>query len=185
MNEQQHDLPALFRSEQRITLLRSILTISSCTVQQIAVKTGLSKGLVSPYLSLLEREGMLERKDRLYMLKFSPLTIAIKRLLNIDLVSHVFKKPVWASGAGMYGSWSEGTNTEESDVDLWVYCENLPSGVMVAELEREVSRSLSLEVHVLVLTGEKMASMKRSDEPFYHSFLRQSITLEGESPVAT
>ena len=181
MNER-HNLPALFRSEERITLLRMALTILACTVQQLATKTGLSKGLVSPYLALLEREGLLEKKDRTYLLKFSPITVAVKRLLNIDLVTGVFKKPAWASGIGMYGSWAEGTNMETSDIDLWVYCENLPSGTMVAELERGISRTLSAEVHVLILTHDKIAAMKRSDEPFYQSFVKQSITLDGESP---
>ena len=100
MNER-HNLPALFRSEERITLLRTALTVPACTVQQIATKTGLSKGLVSPYLALLEREGLLEKKDRTYLLKFSPITVAVKRLLNIDLVNGVFKKPASASGIGM------------------------------------------------------------------------------------
>jgi predicted nucleotidyltransferase len=71
---------------------------------------------------------------------------------------------------------------ETSDIDLWVYCENLPSGTMVAELERGISRTLSAEVHVLILTHDKIAAMKRSDEPFYLSFVKQSITLDGESP---
>ena len=82
----------------------------------------------------------------------------------------------------MYGSWAEGTNMETSDIDLWVYCENLPSGTTVAELERGISRLLSAEVHVLLLSIDKIAAMKRSDEPFYRSFVKQSITLDGESP---
>ena len=185
MNEQLHDLSALFRSGERITLLRTVLVLPACTVQQIATKTGLSKGLVSPYLVLLEHEGLLEKKDRTYLLKFSPLTVAVKHLLNIDLVSGVFKKPSWAAGIGMYGSWAEGTNTTESDIDLWVYCKTIPPGTAVAELEREISRALSAEVHVLTLNPNKIMTMKNSDEPFYRSFVRQSVTLEGESPDAT
>jgi predicted nucleotidyltransferase len=73
-------------------------------------------------------------------------------------------------------------NTEESDLDLWVYAETLPSGIMVAELERDISRKISEQVHVLVLTKEKIATMKRADEPFFRSFVKQSITLDGESP---
>ena len=185
MNERLHDLPALFRTEERITLLRAALSVPACTVQQITSKTGLSKGLVSPYLALLEREGLLEKNDRTYQLKFSPLTAAVKRLLNIDLVTAVFKRPAWASGIGMYGSWAEGMNTEESDIDLWVYAKNLPSGIIIAELEREISRKISAQVHVLLLTQEKIATMKGADEPFYRSFVKQSITLEGESPDTT
>jgi len=185
MDERHHNLPALFQSEERITLLRTVLTTPACTVQQITTKTGLSKGLISPYLALMEREGILERKGRTYMLKFSPMTVAVKRLLNIDRIAAVFIKPAWASGTGMYGSWAEGTNTEESDVDLWVFCKDLPGGVAVAGLEREISRALSAEVHLLVLTRDKITAMKGSDEPFYRSLVKQSITLEGESPDTT
>ena len=85
----------------------------------------------------------------------------------------------------MYGSWAEGTNTEESDIDLWVYVKTLPTGIMVAELERDISRALSAEVHVLVLNREKIAGMKDTDEQFYRSFVKQSITLEGDSPDTT
>ena len=148
MNEQLDDLPALFRTRERITLLRATLDVPACTVRQIASKTGLSKGLVSPYLALLEREGLLGKDKRSYQLKFSPLTIAVKRLLNLDCITSVLEKPAWASGIGMYGVWAEGTNTEESDIDLWVYAPVLPSGIMVAELEREVARKISAEVHV-------------------------------------
>ncbi len=185
MNERLHDLSALFRSEERVTLLRAVLTVPACTVQQIATKTRLSKGLVSPYLALLERRGLLERKDRTYTLKYSPITVAVKRLLNIDLVAGVFQKPAWATGVGMYGSWAGGTNTEESDIDLWVYCENSPPGTTLAEMEREISRTLSADVHILVLNPDKFAVMKKSNEPFYRSFVKQSITLDGESPDTT
>lgn len=152
---------------------------------QLASKTRLSKGLVSPYLTLLERKGLLEKNDRTYQLNFSPLTVAIKRLLNIDLITAAFKKPGWVYGIGMNGSSAEGMNTEESDIDLWVYSETMPSGIMVAELERDISRAISTEVHVLVLTREKIVTMKKADEPFYRSFVKQSITLEGDTPDTT
>jgi hypothetical protein len=184
MNEQSHDLSALFRTWQRITLLRAALNVPTCTVQQIVAKTGASKGLVSPYLALLEREGLLVRRDRTYLLNNSAMTSAVKRLLNIDLVSRVFHKPGWALGIGMYGSWADGTNTDESDLDLWAITTGQPTGIIVAEVERDVSRALSVEVHILVLSREKVTAMKKSDEPFHRSFSKQSITLEGESPDA-
>lgn len=159
--------------------------MAECTVQQIAGKTGISKGLVSPYLALLEREGLLTRQDRIYRVNTTVWSTAVKRLLNIDLVSGVFKKPTWALGIGMYGSWAEGTNTGESDLDLWIFVQDTPGSIAVAEVERVVSKALSSEVHILVLNREKIDRMKNSDEPFYRLFTRQSITLEGESPEPT
>jgi predicted nucleotidyltransferase len=185
MNDQPHDLSALFRTPERITLLSIALTQHACTVQQVAGKAGISKGLVSQYLALLEREGLLARNDdRTYRVIPSARTAAIKRILNIDRVLAFFKKPAWALGTGMYGSWAEGTNTEESDLDLWVFVKKAPAGTAVAETERTVSRALSVEVHLLVLNREKAENMKKTDEPFYRLFSRQSITLDGESPEA-
>ncbi|OPX65352.1 MULTISPECIES: nucleotidyltransferase domain-containing protein [unclassified Methanoregula] len=185
MNNQPHDLPALFRTPERVTLLSIALTRHACTVQQVAGKTGISKGLASQYLALLEREGLLARRDdRTYRVIPSARTAAIKRILNIDRVMAFFKKPAWALGIGMYGSWAEGTNTEESDLDLWVFVQEPPAGTAVAETERTVSRALSVEVHLLVITREKIDGMKKNDEPFYRLFSRQSITLDGESPEA-
>jgi len=54
MNERLHDLPALFRTKERIILLQVILSLPDCTVQKITTKSGLSKGLTSQYLALLE-----------------------------------------------------------------------------------------------------------------------------------
>jgi predicted nucleotidyltransferase len=182
MNNQSNDLSALFRTKERLALLRAALTVPACTVQQIAGKTGISKGLVSQYLALLEHHDLLTRKDRMYHANNTAWTAAVKRLLNIDLVRGVFHKPAWVLGIGMYGSWAEGTNMDESDLDLWVYIAEPPGGIAVAEVERTISRALSVEVHILVLSREKITGMKKSDEPFYRLFTRQSITLDGESP---
>lgn len=182
MNVQLHDLPALFRTKERVILLRTVLNMPACTVQQVAGKTGISKGLVSQYLSLLECEGLLARKNRTYRPAGSAWTAAVKRFLNVCLVSAAFRKPAWSPGIGMYGSWAEGTNTEESDLDLWIFVKERPTGLAVAKIERAVSQALSAEVHILILDREKIADMKKSDEPFYRLFTRQSVTLEGESP---
>jgi predicted nucleotidyltransferase len=184
MNEPPHDLSALFRTPERIALLSAALTMPACTVQQIATKTGISKGLVSQYLALLEREGLLARKDRTYSLAGSARTAAIKRLISIERVTAAFHKPAWALGTGMYGSWAEGTNTDESDLDLWIFVKDRPAGLAVAEIERAVSWALSAEVHILLLDTEKLADIRKNDEPFYRLFTRQSITLEGDSPEA-
>lgn len=86
MNEQQHshELSALFRTEERIRLLRAVLSRQTCTVHQIAIKTGLSKGLVSAYLALLDQNGLLSREGRMFICRHSALAVAIIRLLNVE-----------------------------------------------------------------------------------------------------
>ena len=164
MNERPHDLSALFRTGERITLLRAALNVPACTVQQITSKTGLSKGLVSPYLALLEREGLLKKTDRTYRLTFSPLTVAVKRLLNIDLVSAVFKKPAWASGIGMYGSWAGGMNTEESDIDLYIETTNRQSAkALIVRYESCISRKIS----PIIVLPDEARQLRTRDRPLF------------------
>ena len=45
---ERHDLSALFRTAERISLLHAALTVPTCTVQRITAKTRLSKGLGGP-----------------------------------------------------------------------------------------------------------------------------------------
>ncbi|MCX6701463.1 MAG: hypothetical protein NTV68_16340 [Methanomicrobiales archaeon] len=50
--------------------------------------------------------------------------------------------------------------------NFFVYTNTLPTGIMVAKLERDISQTLSAEVRVQVLTREKIAGMKNTKGPF-------------------
>ena len=51
-------------------------------------------------------------------------TRAVKILLNLNLFyTYLFKKYDFIKGAGIYGSYVKGTNTEDSDIDLWIVTE--------------------------------------------------------------
>jgi hypothetical protein len=49
----------------------------------------------------------------------------------------------------------------------------------IARLEREWGKALSAEVHLLILTPEKIRTLAKSDKPFYRSFAKNAIVLEG------
>lgn len=172
-------LPDLFRTRERVILLTSILDRESCTVQEIADATGITKGLVSRYLALLAREGILAREGRKYRLRLTALTRQIKILINIGRARTIISLPAWARGIGLYGSWAGGTNTKESDLDIWIAADALPDEITVAALEREWRKNCSCELHLLILTPEKLNAMKTGDKPFFSSFARAAITLGG------
>jgi predicted nucleotidyltransferase len=172
-------LTDLFRTKERETILACTLGRPSCTVQEIADATGITKGLVSRYLALLADRKMLARDKRTYKLQYTPLTRHLKKLLNIERLRSVISLPGWAEGIGLYGSFAEGTNTEESDLDIWVWTKSLQPELTIARLEREWGNALSAEVHLLVLTPEKIRTLAESDQPFSRSLAGNAIVLEG------
>lgn len=172
-------LTELFRTEEREKILAVTLDRRTCTVQEIADATGITKGLVSRYLASLAARGILVRKERTYILQYTAMTRHLKKILNIERVQAAIALPAFATGIGMYGSYAQGTNTRDSDLDLWVRVLQLPEERAVAQAEREWSKNLNAEVHVLVLAPEKIAVLREHDTPFWQSFVKDAFVLEG------
>ena len=108
---------------------------------------------------------------------------AAKRLINITLLEASLSFPDWARGIGIYGSWARGTNTIESDLDLWIIVKNYHPDLefTIAEFEHNLSNTLECEVHSLILTKEKLKNISKEDPPFYSRLMNDTITLMGEN----
>ena len=176
-------LSELLSSEERIRLLRYALTTSPFTVTEAAREAGVNKGLASRYLAILVDEGYLERDGRDFSWIDNPKTRSLKAFLNVVALEKQFDLPEWAIGIGFYGSWSAGTNTSESDLDLWLLVEEIgpDTELEVARLERDLRAAIGCEVTVLLLTRDKFASLRDDNLPFYISLMRESKTLAGKS----
>jgi predicted nucleotidyltransferase len=172
-------LTDLFRTEEREKILSCTLDRPACTVQEIADATGITKGLVSRYLASLAGRGILARDGRTYHLQYTAMTRHLKKILNIERLHAAIPLPAWADGIGVYGSFAQGTNTIKSDLDLWVRVRDLPPELTGATAEREWSKILNLEIHLLILTPEKIHSLAETDKPFWQSFTLDAIVLEG------
>jgi predicted nucleotidyltransferase len=173
-------LDKLFKTPERLKILREVVQKDENTVMKISEDTNVSKGLVSRYLNELKKEGILERNGRAYYLKKNALTKAIKILLNLETLKWEDLTAEWIESAALYGSWASGTNTEESDVDLWIKTDKRPSPNQINQLYKKLKIKTSSEVDILILTPEKLESIKKTDTPFYHSLKRSSLLLEGD-----
>lgn len=175
-------LSELLSSEERIRLLRYVLTTSPVTVTGAARGAGVNKGLASRYLAILVEEGYLERAERDFYTVDGPKTRSLKAFLNIEILDDKVHLPDWAIGIGLYGSWSTGTNTSESDLDLWLLVEEIgpETQLSVSRLERDLSAAMGCEATILVLTIDKLAALRGEDLPFYVSLMREAKTLAGE-----
>jgi DNA-binding transcriptional ArsR family regulator len=170
----------VFSTPERIAILRRVIySVDLVSVSEVAVETGLSKGLVSKYLDLLRGEGLLERSGTRYVVKEGVETRSIKIVLNLEgLASFPFDLYPFVKGVGLYGSGAKGLNTEKSDVDLWVLIGESGEEEL-AGLTRELRLRLG-DVRPLFLTGEKLLLLRHEDSPFYYSLLQGSIAIYGE-----
>jgi predicted nucleotidyltransferase len=173
-------LSPLFKTEKRIKILETALKRNKITVKDISRDTGVSKGLVSRYLDYMRKEGLLNRSGQSYHLQDQVLTRALKILLNLEKLNWNEITPKWAISTGLYGSWASGTNKEESDLDIWIKVEQYPSEDELNHLYKNLKSRTASEVNMLILTFQKLDSIKKTDPPFYNSLQRNSLILEGE-----
>lgn len=89
--------------------------------------------------------------------------------------------PPWATGIGMYGSWARGTNTTGSDLDLWILVKQYTADLefQIALYRHDLSHELGCEIHLLLLTEEKIQDLRRKDLPFYEEFIKDQVGIRG------
>ena len=171
----------LFKTEERAKVLSYAMFRNSFSVAEVSRATGVTKGLVSRYLRLLVEYGLLQKDGREYSPHDGAHSRAIKLLLNLERIDLSTLSLGSARGLGLYGSWSRGTNHQESDLDVWIRADSLPTESELARLQRDLSQQADCEVNLLVLTPEKLERLKREDKPFYNSLVMGSVTLKGEA----
>jgi predicted nucleotidyltransferase/predicted transcriptional regulator len=169
----------LFSTRERIKILNHVIYKTGyLNVNKVAKNVELSKGLVSKYFKHLTREGVLEKKDDSFLVQSSVNTRAVKILLNLNLFDmDLFRKHGFIKGAGIYGSYVKGINTEDSDIDLWVITEET-SEEDLAKLTCELKNFG--DVRPLYLSKDKLELLRKEDPTFYHSLVFGSITIHGD-----
>ena len=173
-------LVELFKTEERACILRYVMFRKSFRAAEVSRATGVTKGLVSRYLRLLEAYDLLQKTGREYSPQDGTNSRTIKILLNLERINLPALSLVPARGLGLYGSWARGTNNQESDLDVWIKADSLPSESLLARLQKDLSLKAESEVNLLVLTPEKLERMKIEDAPFYNSLIMDFLTLKGE-----
>jgi predicted nucleotidyltransferase len=170
----------ILSTKERVAILRNVIySDRQFGVNEIAGKLGLSKGLVSKYFEILEKEKILERNKGKFAVRNGREVKAIRILFNLnDINTNVLKRYKFVKAAGLYGSGSKGTNTESSDVDLWVKIEDAEDE-KIAALTSALRKSVK-NVRVLVLDDKKIRQLRKEDPVFYHSLYFGSVILYGQ-----
>jgi len=171
----------LLSTKERVMILKFVLyKTSPLYVNEVAKDLELSKGLVSKLFGILSRENILKKINNKFTVQNNISTRAVKILLNLDdFDTNIFKKFKFVKGAGVYGSFVKGKNTEESDIDLWILVVDDAREEDLAKLTNKLKKKYG-NIKPLYLTKKKIKILKKEDVVFYHSLVFGSINVYGE-----
>jgi predicted nucleotidyltransferase len=170
----------ILSSKERQKILEDVLYKERAfRVSEVASRLNLSKGLVSGFFNLLTNEGILRKDGTDFTVRDNFCVSALKILLNFNSVkANIFQKYKLVIGAGFFGSFVKGDNTEESDIDLYILVEDSTENNL-AKITKELKKENS-KISPLYLTGEKINELKDNDPVFYHSLVFGSIRIYGK-----
>lgn len=172
-------LSKLLSSKERLKVLEYILYRNSFKVTEVSKELTLSKGFVSEFLTFLYKKKIIDKKNH-YCLSKSPLVNALKLLLNVNKIDVSKIKKPYFKGIGLYGSWANGTNMYDSDLDIWIKVDVYPDENEIASLSKTLRKMTNSEIQLLIVTPQKIKQIK-SDKPFFSSLYYSSYILWGES----
>ena len=169
----------IFSTKERIKILKTVIYSNDViSVNSLADRLKLSKGLVSKYLDILVKESILKRLNGKFMVVNSAVTKSFKIMLNIKKIPiNILKRYSFIKGAGIYGSCAKGENDEESDMDIWVIIDET-SDQQLAEFAARFKKKVE-QANLIFLTHKKIEKIKKEDPLFYHSLVFGSITIYG------
>lgn len=175
------NIQVLFSSQERVRILDYVLIRQNVKVSEVYSNLRLSKGLVSQYLKILVKEGILIKKKN-YVVPDNCFVRYIKVLLNLSKIETGKIDKTRLYGLGIYGSWAKGTNTIESDVDVWVKAKKYPSEEYLGKITKQIRNLTKQDTKLLVITPQKLEQLRR-DTVFFSSLVNESIVLWGENIV--
>jgi len=174
------NITGMFSTVERLAIVRAVIfRAGPFGVGELARKTGLSKGLVSQFLRMMKKEGLLRREKNSFFVVDNVKTASVRLLLGLSgLDATVFRKFKFVRRAGLYGSFAKGTNNEDSDIDLWV----LVDGASETELAglTKALKAMDGRIRPLYLTREKLTRLKKEEQTFYYSLFFGTINVFGD-----
>lgn len=169
-------------NHQKIISLLAENSDKSFTEKEIVKDTGVSKTGVNAVLKELEGSGLVLREKRGRMSFWSvddsiPLIQELKKTQNLSTLFPLVQKlkPV-AKRIILYGSTATGTDTSESDIDLFVLTENKN------EVFKEIRAfKTHREIKPVVQTTLEYATSRKKDKVFYEQVAKGIILFEKEA----
>jgi predicted nucleotidyltransferase len=148
-------------------------------IRKSAAALSLAPSFVSSFVKRLEKNGMVRNNA----LDISEMRVrAWSILFNMEILSPVISELARLSearGMGLYGSFAKGTNNADSDIDIWLLVDTMPSSLTAAKVRDLITRKTGFNSSPLFITKEKAQEMRSADPSFYYS-LANSFHLWGD-----
>ena len=149
-------------------------------VREAAKESGVSPASASVLMASLGKDGFI-KKGKLDL--GNPEVRTLKTLFNVERAApavEVLRKLVpGVKGVGVFGSWAQGTNQKDSDIDVWVRVEKEPEVLKAAEARKALEKRLGAGVDLVFLDKKRLKGHMEKNPVFYFS-LHCSIVLWGE-----
>lgn len=151
--------------------------------REVMRKAGVSKGSANGVLRKLAGIDILNREKKGIMVFYrlntkNPVTKGLKVLCNIwgleELVSETKKK---SKKIILFGSCADGTDVEESDIDILVVTEEKKA---VKEIMSDFSRKVRRNISPVLVDFNEFVKMRRDDAAFYERVDRGIVLWEEE-----
>lgn len=178
-----NDLNKLF-TRKNLIILKELASKNETYIREISENTGVSPGQVHQAIKIFKKFNFIKEKKlknkKILSLDLNNLLLCkIRQLLNIhELQNNISFKELNKHGiVGIYGSFAAGKDTQQSDIDLWIYSKDHIDALKLKSITRKIETSFNKEVKLLILTDKKIKDLKENDPEFY---FRLKLTSAGE-----
>jgi len=178
-----NDLSRLL-SKRNLELLDAI-SYEELSLRGAADKLNCSPGKVHQAVALFKKHGIVTvRKVKNRMLispnRESPVYQKIKALMNISKIVGLrqYKKLAGIARIGVYGSYSQGTDDKDSDIDLLIITEK--KELQLRDAIRQLEDVVGKKVNPLVLTRERLEKLESEDKEFHTRLKITVVALNGD-----
>lgn len=153
-------------------------------VRKFSVKAHESTRSEARRATLLLREAVHLEIERKYSLNKRHRAMPhLSKLFTLDsaliqaLRQAVSKMP--AAAALVFGSYADGTHSEDSDIDILVVSDDL-SKVSAGALFKPLARQVEKEINITLVGSKEFAERKLNTEGFWFNVFKNPIVLKGE-----
>ena len=177
------NISELISTPERERILQRLLYASRPEgLYQIAKEAKVSPSQVHKYISIWKGYGLISGTKP----NDEPLVRALRLSENTHflrderLVARIQAALPKVKGIGLYGSWANGTNDENADIDIWIFVDRELDYLAMGRLRRDLENRLKKKLDMVVLTEGKLRELREKNPTFYYS-LYHSIRLFGDA----
>lgn len=157
-----------------------------CYEREIARGTKISYGSANKVLNQLHKRGLIQRKTEGRMCYYAidmsnPYIKEFKILNNLLLLEPLVDKlKPYARKIVLYGSWAEGSDTEDSDIDLFIVASDDDKVRSIVKQFSFSKKSANRKIQAVISTPAELINQDKKEKVFMDEVKRGRILWERE-----